>query len=129
MSWGVAASLWDLSQIDGMNACRCKQCMDIVNAEGAYAGLRLRFANSIAKEFLRTSGSHFTTLAYHRKPPKHTRSGENVIVLLVAAYDELPPGKNTEISYAVPLNHECNRSFARDLTGWVSTGGRIYIYD
>ena len=131
MSWGVAASLWDLSQIDGMNACRCQQCMDIVNEEGAYSGLRLRFANSIAKEFLRTSGSHFTTLAYHytRKPPKHAKPGENVIVLLVTAYDELPSGKNTEISYAVPLNHERNRSFARDLTGWVNTGGRIYIYD
>ena len=131
MSWGFAASLWDLSQIDGMNACRCKQCMDIVNEEGAYSGLRLRFANSIAEQFLRTSGSQFTMLAYHytRKPPKHARPGENVIVMLVTAYDELPTGKNTEISYAVPLNHERNRSFAIDLTGWVNTGGRIYIYD
>ena len=131
MSWGFAASLWDLSQIDGMNACRCRQCMDVVNEEGAYSGLRLRFANRIAKPFLRTTGSHFTMLAYHytRKPPKHARPGENVIVLLVTAYDELPTGQNTEISYAVPLNHERNRSFARDLIGWVGTGGRIYVYD
>ena len=131
MTWGVSASLWDLSQIDGMNPCRCTKCMDIVNQEGAYSGLTLQFTNEIAKEFVKTSGSHFTTLAYHysRRPPRHTKPGENVIVRLVTAYDELTPGKQTNISFSVPLDHERNRSFAADLSGWCDTGGRIYIYD
>ena len=133
INWSPIASIFNVSQIDGMSACRCAQCMDVANDEGAYSGLMIRFVNGVASDLERFTGIMFDTLAYHytRKPPKKIKPRHNVVVRLVVAYDEISrnPGKSNEISFSKPLTHERNRTFHNDLVDWSKICSRLFVYD
>lgn len=133
INWSPISTIFNVGQIDGMNPCRCENCMKIVNQEGAYSGLMIRFVNDVAEKLSTFTSMPIDTLAYHytRKPPKNVKTRENVIVWLVVAYDEIAidPNPTREISFSKPLTDSRNRSFYDDLVGWTKACDRLFIYD
>ena len=70
--------------------------------------------------------------AYHytRKPPRHARPRDNVIVLLATAYDFIkpPPDMSWEVSHGRPVTAEGNAGFREDFIGWSKICNRLYIW-
>jgi hypothetical protein len=117
-----AATIASVSQNDWHGYCQCSACAAIDKEEGSPAGSLLRFVNKVAadieQEFPHVA---ISTLAYQytRKPPKHVRPRQNVIVRLCSI----------ECSFSKPLAHERNKTFRDDIVGWSKICKRLYIWD
>jgi hypothetical protein len=117
-----SATIASVSQNDWRGNCRCAQCSAVEEEEGSPAGLMLRFVNAVAadieEEFPNVA---ISTLAYQytRKPPKHVRPRDNVIVRLCSI----------ECSFSKPLADERNKEFRDDIVGWSKICDRLYIWD
>ena len=117
-----SATIASVSQNDWYGNCQCEKCEAVEEAEGSPAGLMLRFVNTVAadieEEFPHVA---ISTLAYQytRKPPRHVRPRDNVIVRLCSI----------ECSFAKPLAHERNQAFRDDIVGWSQICDRLYIWD
>jgi hypothetical protein len=95
-----SATIASVSQNDWRGNCRCAQC------------------SAIEEEFPNVA---ISTLAYQhtRKPPKHVRPRDNVIVRLCSI----------ECSFSTPLANERNKEFRDDIVGWSKICDRLYIWD
>ncbi len=117
-----AATIASVSQNDWHGNCQCSKCAAIEKEEESPAGLLLRFVNAVAEdiedEFPNVA---ISTLAYQytRKPPKHTRPRENVIVRLCSI----------ECSFSKPLADDRNEKFRDDIVGWSKICERLFIWD
>ncbi|MCK4292059.1 MAG: DUF4838 domain-containing protein [Planctomycetes bacterium] len=117
-----AATIASVSQNDWHGNCQCSKCAAIEKEDESPAGLLLRFVNAVAEdiedEFPNVA---ISTLAYQytRKPPKHTRPRDNVIVRLCSI----------ECSFSKPLADERNKKFRDDIVGWSKICNRLYIWD
>jgi hypothetical protein len=117
-----AATIASVSQNDWHGNCQCPKCRAVEEEEGSPAGLMLRFVNAVAaaieQEFPHVA---ISTLAYQytRKPPKHVKPRDNVIVRLCSI----------ECSFSRPLSHERNQAFRDDIVGWSKICDRLYIWD
>jgi len=117
-----AATIASVSQNDWHGNCQCAKCKAVEEEEGSPAGLMLRFVNAVAadieEEFPHVA---ISTLAYQytRKPPKHVKPRDNVIVRLCSI----------ECSFSKPLADERNKAFRDDIVGWSKICDRLYIWD
>jgi len=117
-----AATIASVSQNDWHGYCQCSKCSAIDKREGSPAGSLLHFVNAVAadieEEFPNVA---ISTLAYQytRKPPKHVKPRQNVIVRLCSI----------ECSFSKPLSHERNKKFRDDIVGWSKVCNRLYIWD
>ncbi len=117
-----AATIASVSQNDWHGNCQCAKCAAVEEEEGSPAGLMIRFVNTVAED-IEEEFPHvaISTLAYQytRKPPKHVKPRDNVIVRLCSI----------EASFSVPLDHERNRPFRDDIVGWSKICDRLYVWD
>ena len=121
------ATWCSVTQIDGVNCCRCEACMTVAREEGAYSGLMIRFVNAVAEELETFTRMPVVTEAYHytRKPPGHAKPRDNVIVTMLTAYDFI---NQDRLSYRMPFTDERNAGFREDFLGWSKICKRLYIW-
>ena len=78
--------IFDISQNDNRNYCRCKDCQSIVDREGGrQSGAVIDFINAVAGELAKEYPDLlFQTFAYtySEDPPAHIKPADNVIVVL-----------------------------------------------
>lgn len=105
--------------------CECANCAAIDAEEGSQAGTMIRFVNAIAEaiedEFPNALIDTFA-YTYTRKPPKHVRPRDNVVVRLCSI----------ECDFFRPLadrKSEINRSFREDIEAWSRIAKNLYIWD
>ena len=119
------ATIASVSQHDsfGDSRCQCAKCLAVEEEEGSPSGPLLRFVNQVAerieKDYPRIA---IDTLAYRytRKPPKHVKPRDNVIVRLCTI----------ETSFAHPLGtSEENAPFCEDIAAWSKICKRLYVWD
>lgn len=117
------ANLISVSQNDWYGACQCAACKAVEEEEESPAGSLLRFVNAVAadieKEF---PDVLIETLAYQytRKPPKHVRPRENVVIRLCSI----------ECSFVQPLAEgDQNEAFRADIEGWSRVAGQLFVWD
>ena len=117
-----------VSQNDAGEAgvCRCAACLAAKEAEGAWSGPYLTFANKVAaaieREFPHVTVDTFAYM-FTRKAPKTVRPRHNVVVRLC----------DIECAFNRPLAdpaYEVNRTFVRDLRDWSRVAsGNLYLWD
>lgn len=119
------ASIVSVSQNDSYGYCQCDECQALAEHEGSQAGPMLHFVNQIADN-IRDEFPHAAvdTLAYQysRKPPKHVRPRENVMVRLCSI----------ECCFTHPLascDSQNNRLFTEDIQQWAEICDRLYVWD
>ena len=105
--------------------CECANCAAVDREEDSHAGTMIRFVNAVAaaieEEF---PDAYVDTFAYTytRKPPKHVRPRENVIVRLCSI----------ECDFFRPLSDgksAANRGFQQDIEAWSRIAKNLYIWD
>lgn len=117
-----AATMASVSQNDWYGSCQCPKCREMDQQEESPAGTMLYFVNAVAeaieKDFPKVA---ISTLAYQytRKPPKTVRPRQNVVVWLCSI----------ECAFNLPLTHEHNAAFRKDIEGWSGICNRLYVWD
>lgn len=114
----------NIAQMDNESYCTCSNCAAIDAREESHAGATLALVNAVAERIEKThSGVLLSTYAYQytRKPPKHLKPRQNVMIQLCSieccdfhAIDD----------EACPLN----RPFCADLAGWKKIAPRVFIW-
>jgi hypothetical protein len=115
--------LYDLSQNDYANPCRCDRCRAIDEAEGGHSGSVVRFVNRVAERAAeRHPDLRITTLAYRHtfEPPRRARVGESVVLRLAALFQR---------DFARPVTHRANRNVERAIRGWAARTRHLWIWD
>lgn len=115
--------IYSVSQNDGYGPCECDKCQAIVRHEGSEIGPILLLVNQVAKAAEKEFPDKFIgTLAYvySRKPPKHMRPRENVVIRLC--------------SFECCRSHslatcEINKAFLNDIQRWSKIASHLYIWD
>ncbi len=117
------AAIISISQNDWYGNCQCEKCKAVEEEEGSPAGLMLRFVNRVAEDIEKEFPDVFVeTLAYQytRKPPKHARPRDNVIVRLCSI----------ECCFSQPLaTGDHNVAFREDMEGWSEIAKKLYVWD
>ena len=117
------AGFISISQNDWHGQCQCKACKAVEEEEGSSSGPLIRFVNAVAEEIEKEFPEVLVeTLAYQytRKPPKHVKPRQNVVVRLCSI----------ECSFVQPLSEgEQNEAFRRDIEGWSKISPQLFIWD
>ena len=126
-------SIVSVSQNDWINPCQCEKCSKIDDMEGSHSGSLIHFVNAIAEaieqEFPEVA---IDTLAYQytRKPPKHVRPRDNVIIRLcsIECCFSHPLETCTELG-SFRKKDWASSSFKDDLIAWSKICKRLHIWD
>jgi Domain of unknown function (DUF4838)/Domain of unknown function (DUF5107)/Glycosyl hydrolase family 67 N-terminus len=116
------AEIFSVSQNDWNGWCECANCQRVVEEEGAFSGLLLRFVNAIAEQVAaRYPGKLIDTLAYQmtEKPPLKVRPRPNVRVRLC-------PIGNCEAHPIESCPHSLH--FMENLRGWAAFARQLYVW-
>lgn len=132
--------IFSLAMNDWYSPCRCPGCAAIDEREGSHAGSLISFVNQVA-DAVRDgfAGKFIHTLAYLycRKPPKHLRPRDNVIVRLcpiercfshAIGECEAEVGR-VDVESTDAKAFSSGGSFRRDLEGWSRICRNLYIWD
>ena len=114
-----------VTQMDTGFWCECARCAAIDEREGSHAGSVIWFVNQVAEaiedEFPHAFIDTFA-YTYSRKPPKHIRPRDNVIVRLCSIEcDFSRPHDDHSSAY--------NRAFHADLDRWSKIAKNLYVWD
>ncbi len=114
-----------ITQMDWPFWCECASCKAIDEEEGSHAGSVLWFVNQVAKaieeEFPKAYIDTFA-YTYTRKPPKHIRPRDNVVVRLCSIEcDFSRPHSDHSSPY--------NRAFQQDIKRWTRITKNLFIWD
>ncbi len=114
-----------ITQMDWPFWCECPKCAALDEREGSHAGTLIHFVNAVAEaiepEFPDALIDTFA-YTYTRKPPKHVRPRDNVIVRLCSI----------ECDFSRPLadrDSELNRAFREGIEDWSKTTKNLFIWD
>ncbi|MDR3199766.1 MAG: DUF4838 domain-containing protein, partial [Planctomycetaceae bacterium] len=117
------AKFISISQNDCQGYCQCKNCTAIAKEEGSQSGVLIRFVNKVAETIEREFPDVWVeTLAYQytRKPPKHVKPRNNVVVRLCTI----------ECSFVQPLGAgEQNKSLRENIEGWSKIADHLFVWD
>ncbi|MCR4966125.1 MAG: DUF4838 domain-containing protein [Bacteroidales bacterium] len=112
-------SVWSVSQNDNENSCTCAACRHLDSLYGGPSGTMLYFINQVARRF---SDKTISTLAYlqTRRPPKNIKPEPNVNIMFcsIECQRQRPIAENP-----------ADRSFQRDMEGWVALTDNIFLWD
>ena len=111
-----------ISQNDWYGYCTCEKCSRIAEEEGSQSGPLIWFVNQVAEEIEKEFPDIFVeTLAYQytRKPPKHVKPRQNVIIRLCTI----------ECSFVHPLTGEQNQALRDDMEGWSKIAHQLFVWD
>jgi hypothetical protein len=114
-----------VGQNDNHDYCRCDNCAAVAEREGSQAGHVIEFANALLDNIKADlPDARIATPAYQwsRKPPKHVRPHEDVIVVLCSI----------EADFHRPLGEGStkeNAAFKEDIEGWHQIANTLFIWD
>lgn len=117
-----AAGTISISQEDNDNYCTCSNCKALETREGSPSGPLLHFVNAVAADIRKEHpGFLIDTLAYTytRKPPRHVRPADNVIIRLCSI----------ECDRARTLDSTANAGFRDDLLQWRAISRQLFVWD
>ena len=137
--------IFSVSMNDWYNPCECPACRAIDQEEESQAGSVIRFVNAVADQVRQEFPEiliHTFAYLYCRKPPKHVRPAENVIVRLCTieccfGHPIAQCGRERggiDVQYGSSSNFDdsdgenCS-AFLRDLEGWSRICNNLYIWD
>lgn len=110
---------WSVSQNDNDAYCQCEACRAMNERDGSPMGSVLQFVNRIAEHF---PDKVISTLAYWytRKPPRITRPGPNVHILLC----------NIEANRGLPIESDARSKGSREeLMAWKEICPNVFLWD
>lgn len=116
------ADFISISQNDWYGFCECEKCAKIAEEEESQSGPLIHFVNAVAEEIEKDfPGMWVETLAYQytRKPPKHVKPRDNVVIRLCTI----------ECSFVQPLTGEQNTSLREDMEGWSKISKQLFVWD
>ena len=116
------AKFISISQNDWHGFCTCEKCSQIAEEEDSQSGPLIRFVNAVAEDIEKEFPDVFVeTLAYQytRKPPKHVKPRDNVVIRLCTI----------ECSFVQPLTGEQNKSLYDDMRGWSKIAKQLFVWD
>ncbi len=116
------AKFISISQNDWYGFCTCENCNKIAEEEGSQSGPLIVFVNKVAEDIGKEFPDVYVeTLAYQytRKPPKHVKPRDNVVVRLCTI----------ECSFVQPLTGEQNKSLCDDMEGWSKIAKQLFVWD
>lgn len=116
------AKFISISQNDWYGYCECEKCKKLAEEEGAQSGPLIHFVNKVAEEIEKEFPDVWVeTLAYQytRKPPKHVKPRDNVVIRLCTI----------ECSFVQPLTGEQNASLCEDMQGWSKIAKQLFVWD
>lgn len=114
-----------ITQMDWGGWCECERCAAVDEREEGHSGTVIRFVNQVAQAIEQEFPDAFIdTFAYMytRKPPKHARPRDNVIVRLCSI----------ECDFGRPLSDPDspqNRAFHQDLRDWAAIAPNLWAWD
>jgi hypothetical protein len=114
-----------ISQMDWFAYCECDACAAIDEYEESHAGSMLTALNEIADRLAEEHPEYrLETIAYQytRKPPKHLRPRDNIIIKLCSI----------ECDFGRPLddpNSTRNKAFVEDIVAWSKIAKRLHVWD
>ena len=136
--------VFSVSMNDWYQPCECASCRKIDREEGSHAGTMIRFVNAVAEAVEeRHPGVMIHTFAYLycRKPPKHVRPRDNVIVRLCSiecCYSHPLDACGCETG-PIDVQYTAARQFGgdphgesafmKDLKGWSRICDNLFIWD
>ena len=118
------ATIFSVSQNDGLGYCECPACLAIVREEGSQSGPILRFVNAVAAVVARQHPHVLIdTLAYlySVEPPRHVQPAPNVRVRLCAFGCCQAHGFGS-------CDQAESRRFLKALNGWSRITSQLYIW-
>jgi len=123
-SGGILPRVYDISQNDVAEHCKCANCQAIVAREGGESGPMIDFINAIAEGIEKEYPDIFVqTFAYvlTEKPPKTLKARENVIVRWCDVY--------SLVDLVRPLNHPFNAKNYQEIVGWGKIAPHLAVWD
>jgi hypothetical protein len=125
---------------DWYSPCQCPGCAAIDEQECSQAGSLIAFINNVAdaiKDEFPDNFIHTFAYLYCRKPPKHLRPRDNVIVRLCPiercfshAIGECDAEvERIDVETTAAKAFSANSSFRKDLEGWAGICKHLYIWD
>ncbi len=102
------------------NYCKCKNCMELAEREGAYSAVNLQLVNRIADEVAKKYPEvmiHTFCYKYTQTPPKMMKARDNVIVQLCISLD-----------YGVSLVDELGADVKEYVDSWRDKAKNLYIW-
>ncbi len=138
-----AYQVFSVAMNDWYQNCRCPACQAVDMEEESGAGTMIRFVNAVAEETAKVFPDiriHTFAYLYCRKPPRHTKPRENVIVRLCAiescySHPMEACGCETgpiDVQYtaAQPFSEpEQNNGFLDHMKEWSRICPHLYIWD
>ena len=117
--------LYDISQADNYQWCKCPKCRELIEKEGANSATLLTFINAIAEEIEKEYPDVcITTFAYMptTKPPKTIKPRRNVIIRWIDW-----GGFTVSPDTSKPLRTQKER--AENLIAWSKISPRLAVWD
>ena len=112
--------LFSLTPSDGNGWCECSRCQHLCNITGDQSAAVFSFARKVANNLhSRHPNVLFPVLAYssYRNPPPNFRPANNLRIVITEKFD-----------YSKSLQFSSADSFYNNLTSWVETGAKVWIY-
>lgn len=116
--------VYDISQADTQQYCRCPECVKMTKEQGGHSGLMLDFANDIAG----TLGKEFPDILlnvcayqYTQQVPSNARvkPADNVLVTL----------SDTLSNNTLPMEHKVNADFMKKMKSWRKITKNLRLWD
>lgn len=123
-------SIYDLSQNDNTDYCRCPGCEALAARYGGQSGAMLDFVNAVAREVGRLYPEvMIQTFAYQYTlpPPKNIKAEPNVMICIANMGTEWSNGGWRESMRS--LNHPSNRKALELLEAWAGVSDHLEIWD
>jgi uncharacterized protein DUF4838 len=114
--------IYDISQNDNQNYCKCPKCQAIVRRQGSRAGLMIDFINEIANAIKKDYPNiYINTFAYQytEKIPLTIRPAKNVIITLC----------DTRSNATFPISPKQNAYFYKLLKKWSTIAPQLRLWD
>ena len=114
-----------VTQMDWPFWCECETCSAIDEQEGSHSGTMIHFVNRVAEAIEEEFPDAFIdtfAYTYTRKPPKHVKPRDNVIVRLCSI----------ECDFSKPFSDRSsphNRAFQKDIKAWSKITKNLYVWD
>lgn len=115
--------IYDVSQNDNLNYCRCPKCQELEKKYGGQSGAMLYFVNKVAREIRKYHPDKLIgTFAYKytRKAPVGIVPEDNVVIRLCSI----------ECCFSHSIDRCANnKAFVDDMKAWSKITDKLYIWD
>ncbi len=124
-------TIYDISQNDNEDYCRCEKCKVLAEKEGSQSGPILDFINEIAAGIKKDYPDVFIrtfAYTYSAKPPKNIKAADNVLIHIALLGLEFGHNKGPRDTMKI-LNHPDNKKSLALIEEWGKKASNIAMWD